>query len=851
MSERTARRGLVLILLVYLIAGTVYSLLAPLGEAPDEMDHFRYLRYIVEQRRLPRTAEDRLAISRKSHEPPLYYILLGAATSWVDTRPLSQIKILDPNRAPRHSLPDEVLIDFAPLHTADEQWPFRGVVLAWHLARLGSLLLMAGTLWVLFQIGREVVPRRPEVALLATAVAALTPQFVYIGASLNNDCLAALLGALVLWLLLRLAAGQNRWRDFALLGLLLGLARLTKFYALALLPEVALVLLFVAWRRRQARYLGGLALALGLAFAIPAPWLLYIQPANPAVLQGSGRLLVLFDVVHTERWFTPAGEAQTAGLPGIAGALLGILHLEPGRWAALLFRSFWGTFGAMTVAAPSAVYGVGAALSGLSLAGWLRILGQRLRRRPTVLGDARNLWIPGLQALAYLGTEAVFYGIMKRLPDTAQARHLYPALAGLALFLAVGWWALWPRLTSAPAIAGLAVLLMGLTGCSLPVVLHSMHLPPLPVRSTPWPNAPQPGLNLDLGDGLLLEGVRWQTSTPGELAGTLFWRAVQPPATETVIILELVDSSGAVRAVWAGHPGGSRYPTEAWDAGDHVRQDLRWPLPSPYPSGPLAVRLRVQREGEEVAALTLPAVTLPAGTGANAPTSAGEPACRIYGLASASASLRDTVLVTWPGQRPIGFAGPDGELWRPLASTTRGDQIALVVDPRLKPGYYILQAEGTLPAGPSPLVVTIAGRLRTFTVPEGLRPAGAVLGGAIELVGYNVESRVVPGGILHLRLVWRARQRIGQHYTVFTHLIDEQGRQWGQQDKLPGQDYSTLFWAPGEVVVDDYTIPVSPSAPAGHYQLAVGLYQALSGKRAPVTDAQDRSLGDQVLIHVQ
>jgi len=36
----------------------------------------------------------------------------------------------------------------------------------------------------------------------------------------------------------------------------------------------------------------------------------------------------------------------------------------------------------------------------------------------------------------------------------------------------------------------------------------------------------------------------------------------------------------------------------------------------------------------------------------------------------------------------------------------------------------------------------------------------------------------------------------------------------GQHDKLPGQAYSTLFWAPGEVVVDEYSLQVMEALPA-------------------------------------
>jgi len=703
MSERAARRGLLIILLVYLLAGAIYSVAAPLGEAPDETAHFLFMRYIVEQRRLPRTPEDRLAAGGKSHEPPLYYALLGVATSWVDTRRLPQIKMLDPERWPRHSLPDEVLINFAPAHTADESWPYEGAVLIWHLARLLSLGLMAAALAVVFQVVRQVLPGQPQIALLSVTLVGLTPQCLYIGASLN-DALAALLGALAAWLLVRVAKGHGGWRQFVLLGIVVGLARLTKFYMLALVPEMVMVLLALASLRRSWCHVWGLLAALALSLAVPAPWLFYIQPVNVALTRGWGRMLALLDVVHVERWFSSGGEGKAGtGVLAVGRALLGVFRLEPGAWALTLFKSFWGYFGAMTLQAPSVVYAVAAVLSGLSALGWLRIGVLRLRRQPSPLDGAQVLGIPVLQALAFLAVEATFYGVMKRLPDTAQARHLYPALAGLALFFAVGWWGLSRHLASARrTVPLLATLMLGMSAYCLPTAMGAVRLPPLPVRSSPWPDAPAPAQSIPLGDGLVFEGARWLLAGPGQVRGTLYWAASEPPTGEAVVVLELLDAEGAVRAVWAGHPGGPRYPTQAWDAGDHVRQEFSWPLPPSFSTAVRTLRMRVLREGVGTATVELPfdlpLEPAPPGSAATGPQ---------------TAALRDSLLFTVPGGHIEGLVGPDGAMWQPLGRTAVGDQVAFVVDARMTPGDYALQVAGLAATG-SAMHVRVNGRPRAF-----------------------------------------------------------------------------------------------------------------------------------------
>jgi len=841
MTERSARIGLLVFLGAYLVAGAVYSLLAPLGEAPDEMEQFWYLRYLVVERRLPRTDADRVAAGGKSHEPPLYYALLGLATSWVDASGGGRIKMLGPERFPRHSLPDEVLINFAPLHTADEYWPYRGEVLIWHLARLGSLLIMAGALALVYPTVRELVPSEPGLALLAAVAVGLTPQCIYIGASLNNDALCALLGTLLLWTLARLARVGPRWGLFMLIGLWLGLSRLTKFYMLALLPVAVLALVLLAWRRRDLRYGVGAVLVLGLALGIPAPWMLYIEPVDPAILEGSGRWLALLDIVHVERWFSPAGEGQAGtGAAAIARALAGALTLEPRRWAATLFKSFWGYFGAMTVQAPWPVYALGALLSTLSGAGWMRAGWRVARGGLARLVKTPHLWLAGLQVGAMLGTEAVFYGVMRRLPDTAQARHLYPALAGLGLGLALGWRGLSRRATTAPVVAALGGLLLVLAAASLPTVYHSVRRPYLPVRSVPWPDAPETRMSVPIGDGVVFEGARWATG-PGRIYGDLYWRADQSPRDELVIVLRLTDEAGAVCAVWSGHPGGSRYPTRSWSAGDYVRGEVVWPLPPGCKPGTHTVHLEALYGGQERVAVPIGTLAL-----GDAVQGGGERAhVLVSGAESRVAGLRDGVLVTGTGIGADALVGPEGASWHPLAMADSGDQMALLVDGRVRPGPYTLPS----PSGEAQAVVEVMGRYRRFDVPPDVVPVGVTLGDAVELVGYQLEPVTVAAGeTVHLRLAWRAAGWVERHYTVFTHLVGPDGRLVAQHDKLPGEEYSTLFWTPGEVVEDAYTLVVPADAAAGEYELRVGMYRALGGERAPVRWAAGEPAGDHVVV---
>ena len=124
------------------------------------------------------------------------------------------------------------------------------------------------------------------------------------------------------------------------------------------------------------------------------------------------------------------------------------------------------------------------------------------------------------------------------------------------------------------------------------------------------------------------------------------------------------------------------------------------------------------------------------------------------------------------------------------------------------------------------------------------------LGGIVELVGYDLEDGVVEQGEdLHLTLYWRATEEVEGNYTVFTHLIDSRGRLWAGWDSQPVEGwYPTPQWEVGEVVRDEYHIPVNDQAPAGSYQIEVGMYDPTTGERLPLLDRRGNVVDTKILL---
>ena len=126
-------------------------------------------------------------------------------------------------------------------------------------------------------------------------------------------------------------------------------------------------------------------------------------------------------------------------------------------------------------------------------------------------------------------------------------------------------------------------------------------------------------------------------------------------------------------------------------------------------------------------------------------------------------------------------------------------------------------------------------------------PMKAELDGQVRFLGYNLEGDFRPGGGLHLTLFWQALAEMDEHYTVFTHLIDEGGGIRGQKDNPPVDGfYPTGGWTVGEIVRDQYDLTISPEAPPGLYRIAVGMYRVETGER--LTVQQEGILPDDKIV---
>ncbi len=387
---------LLLILLAFLLVGAMYALEIPPWQAPDEPAHYNYVRQlaagqlpIIEANDYDEAYRNRIVSERfppdlsiepltyEDWQPPLYYLLL----------------------TPVFQLSDGSLLAL----------------------RLTSLLIGLAVVVVTYYATLELWPEREWLSLTATAFIAFLPQHVAGLATVNNDGLAELVIATILWLLLRGArrpattAGQ-----WPLVGALLGVGFLTKATVYLMVPVVA----FALWLHyrghwpalRRAAIKGALpALLLGLVW-----W-----SRNLAVYGGVD---ILGKAAHDR---IVVGQLRTADWIADLGAGQALR-----QFVVTAFQSFWGQFGWMGVVMDRWVYAALALFVLVVLAGLLLAWRQGLR-------DAAGRQ----QALILLATVAcnlaLFLGYNLTFVQP-QGRYLFPALIPVAAGVALGLYA-WVR----------------------------------------------------------------------------------------------------------------------------------------------------------------------------------------------------------------------------------------------------------------------------------------------------------------------------------------------------------------------------------------------------------------------
>lgn len=124
------------------------------------------------------------------------------------------------------------------------------------------------------------------------------------------------------------------------------------------------------------------------------------------------------------------------------------------------------------------------------------------------------------------------------------------------------------------------------------------------------------------------------------------------------------------------------------------------------------------------------------------------------------------------------------------------------------------------------------------------------LDGKVALVGYRIDPPPKFSRELEVTLYWQALADMETDYTVFVHLIDEQGQLVNQVDSQPRNGlFPTSIWREGEVIKDKHTVSLPPTISGERYSIRLGLYDLLTMERLPAFDHNgSRMLHDVIVL---
>ena len=399
---------LLLILFLYLSIGSLFAIYNPDWQAPDEPAHYNYIRQL---------AAGNLPVIEPGDYDQDYIVQVVFESHFDPTYSLESMEYEDWQ-------PPLYYLLLTPIY-----WLTNGSLTA---LRLTSLLIGAGVVLLAYAIAKQVLGQE-WLAWITAVFIALLPQHLAILSSLNNDALAELLIAAILWLLVKL--GTRNWRpnteyrspitDYRLwltIGLLLGLGFLTKGTVYLMAPVIGLALLWhywgdwrtfwqASWRAALPAFLLG-ALWWGRNIAIYGGLDILGKAAHDAVVVGQPR---------TAEWITQLGLGGTIQ-----------------RFLQTTFNSFWGQFGWMTLPMnhPGWLYPLLKLFTTLIIIGLIIYTYQHSSRPSTLVPRPSSLSFR-LLFITFLLTLALHIGYNFTFVQH-QGRYLFPALVPIGVGMAVG-----------------------------------------------------------------------------------------------------------------------------------------------------------------------------------------------------------------------------------------------------------------------------------------------------------------------------------------------------------------------------------------------------------------------------
>ncbi len=569
-----------LVIALFLFSALSHWFVAPIFEIYDEGAHVGYVYYLRTHRRLPvydrGTPWQQQPYGQESAQPPLYYLveaLLSAPISMGDFEEVWKInphaKVGIPKATDNHNL---------FLHDpGKERLPWEGTVLAVHVMRLLSVVMATWTLLLVYELARLLSRGNETVALMSMGLVAFNPAFSHIAAGVDNDWFVVPLATLAVLAMVERILSEERptLRSSMWIGVVIGLAVLSKVSGLLLLPLVAIMLTFefVLHRVRMKELMVHLVVVIGIVTALAGWWFVrnYVVYGDP-----------LATVVHIWRW----GTAPHRSIWDV------VLHESEGIWI-----YFWGVFGLGTIILPDIALKWIDAVAVLCLLGMVLETVSLSRRGCRREGKDVAAWI-----LVLLWGVSMLVALVRwtLIVPASQGRLLYPAIGSFAAMGGAGLYG-WRKLLPGKAFSVIVLMTLGGMG------VISVFTPWLIVKPAYMP--PPHGLEVKLPPGITSSRVSFggyievigydarlcnsETSEQvlkvrngDRVCVTLILRGERRMRKDYSLSIQVVPPSvPPLAAQLDTYPGGGTMPTSTWENGevimDRYKVKVNYPVDHP------------------------------------------------------------------------------------------------------------------------------------------------------------------------------------------------------------------------------------------------------------------------------
>lgn len=577
------------VLVAHILISVLYCIATPILEKNDEESHAWFIRHLTAGGDLPvqQPGQPDSDIWREASQPPLYYWLAALVFQQFDLSDFDQQ--LRPNQSPSfnpYAPNNKNLLIITPEKRA---FAYQNTTLAVFIMRLLGIPLSALTVWLVYSIAYT-VSRDRWLALLAMGITAFNPMFMQVMTALGNDGLVIAMATAGLAAITRAVLDGLTVRRVVGIGLLIGLAGISK--------------------------VGGTLLLLVVAAAIVCRELLVPSAASSRrrlVLVTLRGLAVLALWAMVAGWWYVRNQMLYGDFTGTSVMAVMMTPRDISIWQALsewhgFKMSYIALFGRFTVPANGIVYIAFDVLLAMCAIGWI-FIGVRLVSASRMgrvreggedialsseTPEHRKLRMLGIGLLAlYVALLLISLLRWTMMTPASQGRLIFPGITGVSTLLAIGLFewrtvllALAARLSvpfrlgrAGQVITSVVVLPFALLALVSPFrYIIPSYVPPL-VSEIPAGMMPVYQRMGNLAE-ITAYDMAPDYAQPGDKVRVrVLTRALRQEPANYSLVVKLYGRDNQLLARYDTFTGNGLYPTELWRAGDMMLDTVEFTLP--------------------------------------------------------------------------------------------------------------------------------------------------------------------------------------------------------------------------------------------------------------------------------